>query len=95
MTSIYNFSIGVMHSCSPKSLFITQEEYVQEGIKWKPIDYFNNKIVCEVIECKSPPGIMCILDDVCATMHAVTEGSDDKLLQVQYMGEIFGEFKLP
>ncbi len=29
-----------------------QEEYVSEGIKWTPIDYFNNKIVCELIECK-------------------------------------------
>jgi len=25
---------------------------------------------------------MSILDDVCATMHAVTEGADDKLLGV-------------
>ena len=29
-----------------------QEEYVQEGIKWTPIDYFNNKIVCDLIESK-------------------------------------------
>ena len=29
-----------------------QEEYVQEGIKWSPIDYFNNKVVCELIESK-------------------------------------------
>lgn len=29
-----------------------QEEYVAEGIKWVPIEYFNNKIVCEMIECK-------------------------------------------
>ena len=29
-----------------------QEEYVQEGIKWVPIDYFNNRIVCELIESK-------------------------------------------
>lgn len=29
-----------------------QEEYVQEGIKWTPIDYFNNKIVCDLIEAK-------------------------------------------
>ena len=29
-----------------------QEEYVQEGIKWTPIDYFNNKVVCDLIECK-------------------------------------------
>ena len=55
---------------------------MQEGIKWKPIEYFNNKIVCDLIETKSPPGIMCVLDDVCATLHAVTEGADGKLLEV-------------
>ncbi|KAG1651266.1 Unconventional myosin-Ie [Nymphon striatum] len=63
-----------------------QEEYVQEGIDWTPVDYFNNKIVCELIETKSPPGIICILDDVCATMHAVSDGVDETLnqkLQVQ------------
>ncbi|XP_049452944.1 unconventional myosin-Ie isoform X2 [Epinephelus fuscoguttatus] len=58
-----------------------QEEYVQEGIKWTQIDYFNNKIVCDLIESKNPPGIMCILDDVCATMHAVGEGADQTMLQ--------------
>ncbi|GIX88889.1 unconventional myosin-Ie [Caerostris extrusa] len=58
-----------------------QEEYVQEGIKWNSIEYFNNKIVCDLIENKtSPPGIMSIVDDVCATMHAVSEGSDAQLL---------------
>uniref|UniRef100_A0A3Q3B9Y2 Osteoclast-stimulating factor 1 n=2 Tax=Kryptolebias marmoratus TaxID=37003 RepID=A0A3Q3B9Y2_KRYMA len=59
-----------------------QEEYVQEGIKWTPIEYFNNKIVCDLIESKlNPPGIMSILDDVCATMHAKGEGADQTLLQ--------------
>uniref|UniRef100_A0A3Q3G356 Osteoclast-stimulating factor 1 n=1 Tax=Kryptolebias marmoratus TaxID=37003 RepID=A0A3Q3G356_KRYMA len=59
-----------------------QEEYVQEGIKWTPIEYFNNKIVCDLIENKlSPPGIMSVLDDVCATMHAKGEGADGTLLQ--------------
>ncbi|XP_067131867.1 unconventional myosin-Ie-like [Centruroides vittatus] len=58
-----------------------QEEYIQEGIKWTPIDYFNNKIVCDLIENKSPPGIMSVLDDVCATMHAVNEGTDEQLQQ--------------
>ncbi|XP_059846968.1 unconventional myosin-If-like isoform X1 [Hypanus sabinus] len=58
-----------------------QEEYVQEGIKWTPIEYFNNKVVCDLIENKSPPGIMCVLDDVCATMHATGEGADATLLQ--------------
>ncbi|XP_056134061.1 unconventional myosin-Ie isoform X2 [Lampris incognitus] len=59
-----------------------QEEYVQEGIKWTAIEYFNNKIVCDLIESKlNPPGIMSILDDVCATMHAVGEGADQTMLQ--------------
>uniref|UniRef100_A0A667YP54 Osteoclast-stimulating factor 1 n=1 Tax=Myripristis murdjan TaxID=586833 RepID=A0A667YP54_9TELE len=59
-----------------------QEEYVQEGIKWTPIDYFNNKVVCDLIESKlNPPGIMSILDDVCATMHAKGEGADQTLVQ--------------
>ena len=29
-----------------------------------------------------PPGIMCTLDDVCSTMHAVTEGSEKNLMEV-------------
>ncbi|KAF7226403.1 myosin IEb [Nothobranchius furzeri] len=59
-----------------------QEEYVKEGIKWTPIEYFNNKVVCDLIESKlNPPGIMSILDDVCATMHAKGEGADQTLLQ--------------
>uniref|UniRef100_G1P7S5 Myosin IF n=1 Tax=Myotis lucifugus TaxID=59463 RepID=G1P7S5_MYOLU len=59
-----------------------QEEYVQEGIRWTPIQYFNNKIVCDLIENKlSPPGIMSVLDDVCATMHATGGGADQTLQQ--------------
>ncbi|XP_073322892.1 myosin IEb [Pagrus major] len=59
-----------------------QEEYVQEGIHWTPIEYFNNKVVCDLIESKlNPPGLMSILDDVCATMHAKGEGADQTLLQ--------------
>nr|XP_045004862.1 unconventional myosin-If isoform X2 [Jaculus jaculus] len=59
-----------------------QEEYVQEGIRWTPIAYFNNKVVCDLIENRlSPPGIMSVLDDVCATMHATGGGADQTLLQ--------------
>jgi myosin-1 len=29
-----------------------QEEYTREGIQWTPIDYFNNKIVVDLIESK-------------------------------------------
>lgn len=58
-----------------------QEEYVQEGIKWTPIDYFNNKIVCELIESKRPPGVISVLDDICSQMHGQSEGADGKLLE--------------
>lgn len=51
-----------------------------EGITWTPIDFFNNKIVCDLIESKRPPGVMCVLDDVCATLHAQGDGADMKLL---------------
>ncbi|KFO22994.1 Myosin-If [Fukomys damarensis] len=34
-----------------------QEEYVQEGIRWTPIEYFNNKVVCDLIENKLPGGV--------------------------------------
>lgn len=30
---------------------------------------------------QNPPGIMSVLDDVCATMHAKGEGADGTLLQ--------------
>jgi myosin heavy subunit len=27
-----------------------QEEYVREGIEWTPIEFFNNAVICELIE---------------------------------------------
>lgn len=57
-----------------------KEEYKQEGIKWTEIDYFNNKIVCDLIEGKNPPGIFSICDDVVITMHATGEGADRNLI---------------
>ena len=62
--------------------FILQEEYVREGISWKQIDYFNNAVVCQLIEEKVPkPGIMAVSDDVCASQHGVQEGADQNLRQ--------------
>ncbi|CAG9540438.1 unnamed protein product [Cercopithifilaria johnstoni] len=57
-----------------------QEEYVSEGIKWTPIEYFNNKIVCDLFEARKPPGIMCILDDTCSQIHAQNSGADRQFL---------------
>ncbi len=48
-----------------------QEEYAREGIAWSPIPFFNNKVVCELIEARRPvPGIFLILDDTVKTMHS-------------------------
>ena len=74
--------LGLFAHAAVMMCHLFQEEYVHEGIKWKAIEYFNNKVVCEVIEAKNPPGIMYVLDDVCATMHAVGGGADQTLLQV-------------
>eukprot|EP01129_Flabellula_baltica_P002905 TRINITY_DN12788_c0_g1_i1.p1 TRINITY_DN12788_c0_g1~~TRINITY_DN12788_c0_g1_i1.p1 ORF type:complete len:1025 (-),score=286.40 TRINITY_DN12788_c0_g1_i1:18-3092(-) len=57
-----------------------QEEYDSEGIQWTPIKFFNNKVVCDLIEGKRPPGIFSILDDVCVQMASVTTGLDLKFL---------------
>ncbi|KAI9341028.1 P-loop containing nucleoside triphosphate hydrolase protein [Zopfochytrium polystomum] len=56
-----------------------QEEYQREGIKWTPIEYFNNKIVVDLIESKVSPHQ--VLDDVCFTMHAQVDGADVKFVQ--------------
>ncbi len=42
-----------------------QEEYVREGIKWTPVKFFDNQVVCQLIEAKKPIGIFTLLDDVC------------------------------
>lgn len=39
--------------------------------------------MCELIEGRRPPGVLAILDDVCATLHAVSEGADNDLKQVR------------
>jgi len=59
-----------------------QDEYAEEGIKWTPIKYFNNQVVCDLIEGKKPPGIFQLLDDICSTAHAVSsQEADGKFLQ--------------
>jgi myosin-1 len=27
-----------------------QKEYIKEGIQWEPVSYFNNKIICDLVE---------------------------------------------
>ncbi|KAK0170717.1 hypothetical protein PV328_008530 [Microctonus aethiopoides] len=41
-----------------------QEEYLREGITWEHIDYFNNKVICDLIEEKYK-GIISLMDEEC------------------------------
>lgn len=58
-----------------------QEEYVREQIKWEPIKYFDNKVVCDLIEERKPPGIFAALNDACATAHADPAAADNSFIQ--------------
>ncbi|CEP08315.1 hypothetical protein [Parasitella parasitica] len=58
-----------------------QEEYVREQIQWTPIKFFNNKVVCDLIEEKRPPGLFAALNDACATAHADSSAADNSFVQ--------------
>uniref|UniRef100_A0A8C0IMH9 Unconventional myosin-Ia n=1 Tax=Chelonoidis abingdonii TaxID=106734 RepID=A0A8C0IMH9_CHEAB len=49
-----------------------QEEYVREGIQWTPVDFFDNSIICSLIE-DSKAGILAMLDEECLRPGVVTE----------------------
>uniref|UniRef100_A0A8C4JIF7 Myosin IH n=1 Tax=Dromaius novaehollandiae TaxID=8790 RepID=A0A8C4JIF7_DRONO len=49
-----------------------QEEYELEGIEWEPIPYFNNKIICDLVEQKYK-GIISILDEECLRPGEATD----------------------
>ena len=58
-----------------------QEEYAREQIKWTPINYFDNKVVCDLIEERRPPGVFAALNDACATAHADSSAADSTFVQ--------------
>lgn len=58
-----------------------QEEYAREQIQWTPINYFDNKVVCELIEERRPPGVFAALNDACATAHADPSAADQTFVQ--------------
>ncbi|KAF1949435.1 hypothetical protein CC80DRAFT_529420 [Byssothecium circinans] len=58
-----------------------QEEYAREQIQWTPIKYFDNKVVCELIEEKRPPGVFSALNDACAIANADPAAADQTFVQ--------------
>lgn len=57
---LYSFEQFCINFCNEKlqQLFIQltlkqeQEEYLREGIEWEPVEYFNNIVICDLIEAK-------------------------------------------
>ncbi|KAK6949196.1 class II myosin [Daldinia eschscholtzii] len=58
-----------------------QEEYAREQIQWTPIKYFDNKVVCDLIEQIRPPGIFSALKDATKTAHADPAACDRTFMQ--------------
>lgn len=60
-----------------------QEEYYNEGITWQNIEYFNNQIICDLVE-QPHKGLIAICDEACLNVGKVTdamflEAMDNKL----------------
>uniref|UniRef100_A0A8V5H1Y5 Uncharacterized protein n=1 Tax=Melopsittacus undulatus TaxID=13146 RepID=A0A8V5H1Y5_MELUD len=70
-----------------------QEEYESEGIAWEPVQYFNNKIICDLVEEKFK-GIISILDEELFTQHKLADQKTRKSLGreefrlLHYAGEV-------
>ncbi|AJS86418.1 Myo5p [Saccharomyces cerevisiae YJM1356] len=58
-----------------------QETYEREKIQWTPIKYFDNKVVCDLIEARRPPGIFAAMNDSVATAHADSNAADQAFAQ--------------
>uniref|UniRef100_A0A3P9PAZ3 Unconventional myosin-Ih-like n=1 Tax=Poecilia reticulata TaxID=8081 RepID=A0A3P9PAZ3_POERE len=75
-----NFEQFCINYCNEKlqQLFIQltlkseQEEYELEGIEWEPVPYFNNKIICDLVEEKFR-GIISLLDEECLRPGEATD----------------------
>lgn len=51
-----------------------QEEYKREGIPWKKVDYFDNGIICNLIE-HNQQGILAMLDEECLRPGVVSDST--------------------
>ncbi|XP_054715568.1 unconventional myosin-Id-like [Uloborus diversus] len=85
---IYGFEIFELNSfeqfcinyCNEKlqQLFIElvlkqeQEEYRREGITWHDVDYFNNAVICQLMD-EPHKGIFAIADEACLTVGKITD----------------------
>lgn len=52
-----------------------QEEYAREGIQWTPVKYFNNRVICELVDAPHQ-GIIAIMDEACLNPTKVSMVQD-------------------
>ena len=45
---------------------------MREGIKWTNIEFFNNKIICDLVE-QPHKGVLAILDEACLSVGKDTD----------------------
>ena len=57
-------------------VFFFFSSFFSFSIEWTPVDFFNNKIVCDLIEKKNPAGILAFLDEE----SIYPNGSDHSLM---------------
>ena len=89
---IFSFEQFCINYCNEKlqQLFIElvlkseQEEYQREGIEWVTVEYFNNRIICDLVE-EQHKGIVSILDEACLNVGKVT---DDVSIHYNHMWRI-------
>ena len=43
---------------------LQQEEYESEGLEWVHIDYFNNQIICDLVDLPHK-GVLALMDEAC------------------------------
>ena len=75
-----------------------QDEYAEEGIQWTPIEYFNNQVVCDLIE-KKNNSIFSLLTETCQLADSTDErflgrlkqtlGSHDHFATSKFAGSTF------
>jgi len=82
----FSFEQFCINYCNEKlqQLFIElvlkqeQEEYQRENINWQHIDYFNNKIICDLVE-QPHKGMISIIDE--ASFSVGNKVDDEVLLE--------------
>lgn len=59
-------------ACTELVLKQEQEEYRREGIDWEEIKYFNNQVICDLVE-QQHKGVFAIIDEACLNVGKVTD----------------------